>query len=138
MNMTCSIYEYASTADNNSLGKDENNINDNSNNDDWIKEFYLLDDDTAADLTDSCISDDSSTSSTNEKKVTVRNLMHIMQYYHLKKTKGMNKNDLVQQIELYEADPANIAVVRKRKYMWYCLAELGEDAYFKNFAAAII
>ncbi len=138
MNMTCSIYEYASTADNNSLGKDENNINDNSNNDDWIKEFYLLDDDTAADLTDSCISDDSSTSSTNDKKVTVRNLMHIMQYYHLKKTKGMNKNDLLQQIELYEADPANIAVVRKRKYMWYCLAELGEDAYFKNFAAAII
>jgi hypothetical protein len=134
--MTCSIYEYASTADNNSLGKDENNINDN--NDDWIKEFYLLDDDTAADLTDSCISDDSSTSSTNDKKVTVRNLMHIMQYYHLKKTKGMNKNDLLQQIELYEADPANIAVVRKRKYMWYCLAELGEDAYFKNFAAAII
>jgi hypothetical protein len=61
-----------------------------------------------------------------------------MQYYHLKKTKGMNKNDLVQQIELYEADPANIAIVRKRKYMWYCLAELGEDAYFKNFAAAII
>jgi len=136
MNMTCSIYEYASTADTNSLGKDESNINDNNN--DWIKEFYLLEDDTAADLTDSCISDDSSTSSTNEKKVTVRNLMHIMQYYHLKKTKGMNKNDLVQQIELYEADPANIAVVRKRKYMWYCLAELGEDAYFKNFAAAII
>jgi len=134
--MTCSIYEYAVTEDKNSLGKDENN--NNNNNDDWINDFYLLDDDTAADLTDSCISDDSSTSSTNEKKVTVRNLMHIMQYYHLKKTKGMNKNDMVQQIELYETDPANITVVRKRKYMWYCLAELGEDAYFKGFTAALI
>ena len=138
MNMTCSIYEYASTADNNSLGKDENNIN--NSNDDWITDFYLLED-TANDLTDSCISDDSSTSSNssvNEKKVKVRNLMHIMQYYHLKKTKGMNKNDILQQIELYEADPANITIVRKRKYMWYCLAELGEDAYFKSFTAALI
>ncbi len=66
---------------------------------------------------------------------TVKSLTHIMQYYRLKKKPGMTKEDRRLAIATFEADPANVAVVRKRKYMWYCLAELHDDAYFKSFMA---
>ena len=66
---------------------------------------------------------------------TVKSLTHIMQYYRLKKKPGMTKEDRRLAIATFEADPANVAIVRKRKYMWYCLAELHDDAYFKTFMA---
>lgn len=66
---------------------------------------------------------------------TVKSLTHIMQYYRLKKKPGMTKEDRRFAIATFEADPANVALVRKRKYMWYCLAELHDDAYFKSFMA---
>ena len=108
---------------------------------------YLTDDsehDLTASLTESCYSTSSNSSSVSDNdvcddsgKTTVKALYQIMHYYRLKKSKGMTKTHIIQIIQQFEMDPSNVTTVRKRKYMWHCLAELREDAYFKPFITCI-
>ena len=124
--MNISIYEASSSSSNRNDEEESLNYCWTDVND------YLTEDDN---MTDSCYSNSSSSSSssTDDSKTTVKALYQIMHYYRLKKCKGMTKTHMLQTIQQFEMDPVNVVTVRKRKYMWHCLAELRDDAYFKPF-----
>ena len=62
---------------------------------------------------------------------TIKKLKIICEYYGLKK-KG-KKDELIQQIELFENDPKHIEIVSKRKLFWYYMNELKHDKILKKF-----
>ena len=102
-----------------------------------VNDYLTEDDNMTSSLTESCYSNSSINSTDDSSKTTVKALYQIMHYYRLKKCKGMTKPHMLQLIQQFEMDPLNVVTVRKRKYMWHCLAELREDAYFKPFITCI-
>ena len=66
----------------------------------------------------------------------VKQLLLICDYYGLSKDVKVNKlkkQDVIEQIILFENNTDNIAVVIKRKEMWYFMNELKNDKFMKKF-----
>jgi hypothetical protein len=66
----------------------------------------------------------------------VKQLLLICDYYGLSKDVKVNKlkkQDVIEQIILFENNTDNIAVVIKRKEMWYFMNELKHDKFMKKF-----
>jgi hypothetical protein len=67
---------------------------------------------------------------------TVKQLLLICDYYGLMKdvkTNKMKKQDVIEQILLFENNMENYEVVIRRKELWYYLNELKNDKIMKKF-----
>lgn len=62
---------------------------------------------------------------------TVKDLHKICDYYDINKRKLL-KDQLVDEIALYELDTNNLLMVQTRKRMWFYMEELKNDKFFKN------
>ena len=63
---------------------------------------------------------------------TVKSLGQILDYYDVSKRK-MRKDEIVQMLIMFEEDPINMEIVKKRKRMWSYVEELKEDTYFSKY-----
>jgi len=70
-----------------------------------------------------------------ELNFNVKQLMLICEYYEMKdiRVNKLKKQDIIEQIILFETNPENIEVVTKRKEMWYYIGELKNDKMMKKF-----
>jgi hypothetical protein len=70
-----------------------------------------------------------------ELNFTVKQLMLICEYYTIKdiKTNKLKKQDIIEQIILFESDPENIEIVTKRRELWDYMDELKNDKMMKKF-----
>tara|TARA_B110000444_G_C18834734_1_gene595311 strand:- start:847 stop:1215 length:369 start_codon:yes stop_codon:yes gene_type:complete len=59
-------------------------------------------------------------------------LIHICNYYDIS-TRKKRKDELANEITLFEIEPINIEIVTKRKYLWNCMEELSLDSYLQKF-----
>jgi len=68
---------------------------------------------------------------------SVKQLLLICEYYVISKssirTNKMKKQDIIEQIILFEHDPNNREVVERRKRMWFYINELKEDKFMKKY-----
>jgi hypothetical protein len=68
---------------------------------------------------------------------SVKQLLLICDYYAISKgamrTNKMKKQDIIEQVILFEHDPNNIEVVERRKRMWFYLNQLKEDKFMKKY-----
>ena len=67
---------------------------------------------------------------------TVKQLLLICEYYGLLKdvkTNKMKKQDIIEQIILFENNNDNYDMVIRRKELWYYINELKEDKMMKKF-----
>ena len=62
----------------------------------------------------------------------VKDLYKIMDYYSLSRRK-LRKDNLVQEIIIYENDPANFAIVQRRKKLWFYIKEIKDDKYLSKY-----
>ena len=56
----------------------------------------------------------------------------IADYYNISKRKK-TKAELIQDVVLFETDPTNFEITKKRKLMWFYFNELKTDSYLKKF-----
>ena len=63
---------------------------------------------------------------------TLKELHKICDYYELVRRK-LKKDEIVQEIVLFECDPNNSELVQKRKLLWFYVSELKNDKYLKKF-----
>ena len=56
----------------------------------------------------------------------------IADYYEISKRKK-KKDEIIQDIVIFEQDPENIEVVYRRKRLWAYIKEIGDDKYLKKF-----
>ena len=63
---------------------------------------------------------------------TKKELERICDYYSNNKRKK-RKNDLIQDIIIFEQDILNSELVDKRIEMWYCIEQIKNDNYLKKF-----
>jgi hypothetical protein len=65
----------------------------------------------------------------------VKQLMLICEYYNMKdiRVNKLKKQDIIEQIILFETNPENIEIVTKRKELWYYIDELKNDKMMKRF-----
>lgn len=70
-----------------------------------------------------------------ELNFNVKQLMLICEYYEMKDIRAnkLKKQDIIEQIILFETNPENIEVVTKRKELWYYIDELRNDKMMKRF-----
>jgi hypothetical protein len=70
-----------------------------------------------------------------ELNFNVKQLMLICEYYEMKDIRAnkLKKQDIIEQIILFETNPENIEVVTKRKELWYYIDELKNDKMMKKF-----
>jgi len=85
-----------------------------------------------------CIEDDDMyTEMVNyDMNYTVKQLLLICDYYGLMKdvrTNKMKKQDVIEQILLFENNMENYEVVVRRKELWYYISELKSDKMMKKF-----
>jgi hypothetical protein len=85
-----------------------------------------------------CIEDDDMyTEMVNyDMNYTVKQLLLICDYYGLMKdvrTNKMKKQDVIEQILLFENNMENCEVVIRRKELWYYINELKNDKMMKKF-----
>jgi hypothetical protein len=85
-----------------------------------------------------CIEDDEMyTEMVNyDMNYTVKQLLIICDYYALMKdvrTNKMKKQDVIEQILLFENNIENYEVVTRRKELWYYISELKTDKMMKKF-----
>jgi hypothetical protein len=119
---------------------------DNSSNDNLCEIEKLLNDfeqinyiNTALDSNNRiCIEDDDMyTEMVNyDMNYTVKQLLLICDYYGLMKdvrTNKMKKQDVIEQILLFENNMENYEVVIRRKELWYYINELKNDKMMKKF-----
>lgn len=67
---------------------------------------------------------------------TVKQLLLICQYYGLLKnvkTNKMKKQDIIEQILMFENNNDNYEIVIRRKELWYYINELKEDKMMKKY-----
>ena len=67
---------------------------------------------------------------------TVKQLMQICEYYGISKNMKLtkaNKDEIINNIVLFENDPCNYDVVIKRNLMWHYIKELKSDKFMKKF-----
>jgi len=67
-----------------------------------------------------------------QENFTLKDLHKICDYYEISRRK-LRKDEIVQEIVLYECDPNNSEMVQKRKLLWFYVSELKNDKYFKKF-----
>lgn len=63
---------------------------------------------------------------------TKKELERICDYYNINKRKK-RKNDLIQDIIIFEQDIQNSELVDKRIELWYCIEQIKNDNYLKKF-----
>ena len=63
---------------------------------------------------------------------TRKELDRIADYYEISKRKK-KKDEIIQDIVIFEQDPENIEVVYRRKRLWAYIKEIGDDKYLKKF-----
>jgi hypothetical protein len=61
-----------------------------------------------------------------------KDLERIADYYEISKRKK-RKDQLVEDIVIFEKDPANIEVVFRRKKLWSYVQEIKDDKYLSKF-----
>ncbi len=61
-----------------------------------------------------------------------KDLDRIADYYELYKRKK-KKDELIQDIILFEQDPNNIEIVYRRKKLWAYIQEIKDDKYLRKF-----
>ena len=59
-------------------------------------------------------------------------LEKIAKYYNISKRKK-KKDELIQDIVIFEIDPNNIEIVFKRKKLWAYMKEIKQDRYLSKF-----
>jgi len=67
---------------------------------------------------------------------TVKQLMQICEYYGISKNMKLtkaNKDEIINNIVLFENDPCNYDIVIKRNLMWHYIKELKSDKFMKKF-----
>jgi predicted DNA-binding protein (UPF0278 family) len=67
---------------------------------------------------------------------TVKQLMQVCEYYGISKnmkSAKANKDEIINNIVLFENNPDNYSIVIKRKLMWYYIEELKSDKFMKKF-----
>jgi hypothetical protein len=68
---------------------------------------------------------------------SVKQLLLICEYYNISKgamrLNKMKKQDIIEQIILFEHDSENFDAVQKRKQMWFYINELREDKFMKKY-----
>jgi hypothetical protein len=67
-----------------------------------------------------------------ETNYTNKDLGYILDYYGINKSK-MKKDEMIQNIIIFEKNPENSLIVYRRKELWYYVQELKDDTYFKKF-----
>jgi len=70
-----------------------------------------------------------------ELNFNVKQLMLICEYYEMKDIRAnkLKKQDIIEQIILFETNPENIELTTKRKELWYYIDELKNDKMMKKF-----
>lgn len=71
-----------------------------------------------------------------EMNYTVKQLMLICEYYDILKDIRANKakkQDIIEQILLFEKNMENVEITMKRKELWYYINELKNDKMMKKF-----
>ena len=63
-------------------------------------------------------------------------LVHICNYYNIL-TRKKRKDELANEITLFEMEKVNVDLVIKRKYLWNCIEELSTDNYLKKFLVSM-
>ena len=61
-----------------------------------------------------------------------KDLERIADYYEISKRKK-RKDQLVEDIVIFEKDPANIEIVFRRKKLWSYVQEIKDDKYLSKF-----
>ena len=67
---------------------------------------------------------------------TVKQLLLVCEYYGITKeikVNKMKKNEIIEQIMIFENNNDNYEVVIRRKELWYYINELKEDKMMKKF-----
>ena len=67
---------------------------------------------------------------------TGKQLLLICEYYGISKgikTNKFKKQEIIEQIIIFENDLNNFEIVGKRKQMWYYINELKNDKYMKKY-----
>jgi len=67
---------------------------------------------------------------------TLKQLLFICEYYNISKgikLNKMKKQDIIEQIILFENDMSNFNIVTKRKQLWYFMNELKSDKFMKKY-----
>ena len=67
---------------------------------------------------------------------TIKQLMQICEYYGISKNMKLakaNKDEIINNIVLFENNPDNYSIVIKRKLLWYYIEELKSDKFMKKF-----
>ena len=62
----------------------------------------------------------------------VKDLHKICDYYNIDKRK-LRKDQLVEEIILFELDTTNLLLVQTRKRLWFYMTELKNDKFFKKY-----
>ena len=62
---------------------------------------------------------------------TVKQLKAIAEYYKIN-TKRLKKDEIIENIILFEVDDENQGIVYTRKRLWYFVEELKNDSFFDN------
>ena len=63
---------------------------------------------------------------------TRKELNRIADYYEISKRKK-RKDDIIQDIVIFEQDPENIELVFRRKKLWAYMSEIKSDKYLRKF-----
>lgn len=67
----------------------------------------------------------------------VKQLMLICEYYNISKgamrLNKMKKQDIIEQLILFEHDAMNFDAVQKRKRLWFYINELRDDKFMKKY-----
>ena len=67
-----------------------------------------------------------------KENYTVKMLGYISDYYEINKRK-LRKDELVQEIVLFEQEPQNKEKVQSRKKCWFYINELKKDKFFSKY-----
>ena len=63
---------------------------------------------------------------------TKKQLELICDYYGISKRKK-RKQDLVEEIVIFEKEPSNFDIVQRRKTMWFYIDEISNDSFLSKF-----
>ena len=63
---------------------------------------------------------------------TKKQLELIADYYGIVKRKK-KKQDLIEEIVIFEQEPANIEMTQKRKTLWFYMEEIKNDSFLQKF-----
>ena len=67
---------------------------------------------------------------------TVKQLLLICDYYEMSKARQLhksNKEQLIQQLVLFENNPENVETVSRRQTLWFYMSELKNDKFMKKY-----